>query len=103
MLEDERNRFFFSAVSLWELAIKSSLGKRGFQVNVQELHTELLKHRYEELRLESRHAFGLQSLKHIHKDPFDRILIAQAMAEDMVLVTSDQMVGRYPGPIILVH
>jgi len=102
MIEDDRNSFFFSAVSLWELAIKSALGKSSFQVDVRQLHSSLLENGYAELTLSSRHAFSLETLPPIHKDPFDRILIAQAMREDMVLLTSDKMVGRYGEPIRLV-
>ncbi len=103
MLEDEDNSFFFSSVSLWELAIKSALGKRDYQVDVIQLYSELVEHEYVELSLQSRHAFALENLPPIHKDPFDRILIAQASAEGMLLLTADETIAQYRGPIRLVR
>jgi PIN domain nuclease of toxin-antitoxin system len=103
MLEEEDHSFFFSAVSLWELAIKSSLGKRGYLVNVRQLYSELVDHRYGEISLSTRHAFALENLPAIHKDPFDRILIAQAMSEGITLLTSDETVALYNAPVQLVR
>jgi len=103
LLEDDNHRFFFSAVSLWELAIKSALGKSDYRVDVMQLYSELLDNRYEELPLNSRHAFALAGLPPIHKDPFDRILIAQSISEGMLLLTSDETIARYDGAIQLVR
>ncbi|WP_454847972.1 type II toxin-antitoxin system VapC family toxin [Rhizobium binxianense] len=103
LLDDDDNRLFFSAVSLWELAIKTSLGKRDYHVDVMQLYSELLDHGYEELHLNSRHAFALQSLSQIHKDPFDRILVAQSIAEGMLLLTSDEILAQYDAPIRFVR
>jgi PIN domain nuclease of toxin-antitoxin system len=102
-LEDDEHRFFFSAASLWELAIKSALGKSDYRVDVMQLYSELLDNEYEELPLNSRHAFALAGLPPIHKDPFDRILIAQSISEGMLLLTSDEMIARYNGTIQLVR
>lgn len=103
LLEDDEHRFFFSAVSLWELTIKSALGKSDYRVDVMQLYSELLDNEYEELPLNSRHAFALAGLPPIHKDPFDRILIAQSMSEGMLLLTSDETIAQYDGLIRLVR
>lgn len=103
LLKDADNQFFFSAASIWELAIKSSLGKPDYRVNVTQLYHELQEHDYQELVLSSSHAFALENLPPIHKDPFDRILIAQSISEGMLLLTSDETVARYNGPIRLMR
>ncbi|CDZ35280.1 type II toxin-antitoxin system VapC family toxin [Neorhizobium galegae] len=103
LLEDGEHRFFFSAASLWELAIKSALGKTDYQVDVMQLYSELLDNEYEELPLSSCHAFALAGLPPIHKDPFDRMLIAQSISEGMLLLTSDETIARYNGTIQLVR
>lgn len=90
-------------MSLWELAIKSALGKTDYRVDVMQLYSELLDNNYEELPLNSRHAFALANLPLIHKDPFDRILIAQSVSEGMLLMTSDETIARYDGKIQLVR
>jgi PIN domain nuclease of toxin-antitoxin system len=59
----------------------------------------LIENGYEELTLQSRHVVAVDSLAHIHKDPFDRILIAQAMVEGITLLTADTVIAQYPGPI----
>lgn len=99
LLEDPQNVLLFSAASLWEVAIKRGLGRVDFQVDPRLLRRGLLDNGYDELSITSEHAVGVDSLPQIHKDPFDRILIAQAMVEGIILVTADPWVARYPGPI----
>lgn len=99
LIEDDFNELFFSAASLWEIAIKTSLQKEDFQVDVRILRRNLLDNGYIELPIESVHAVFIQSLPPIHKDPFDRILVAQATEEGITLLTSDALVAQYPGPI----
>lgn len=98
-LEDTRNDLLFSAASLWEITIKRGLGRRDFQVDARLLRRGLLDNGYWELPVTSEHAVNLESLPPIHKDPFDRILIAQATAEGITLLTTDEQVALYPGPI----
>jgi PIN domain nuclease of toxin-antitoxin system len=88
-----------SAASLWEVAIKRGLGRRDFSPDPPLLRRELLGHGYEELAVSGDHAVGVVGLPPIHKDPFDRVLIAQAIAEGIVLLTVDDLVAQYPGPI----
>ncbi len=98
-IEDLDNQLLFSAASLWEVTIKSGLGREDFQVDVRLLRRGLLDNGYYELPITSEHAVTLESLPPIHKDPFDRILIAQATVEGIILVTTDERISRYPGPI----
>lgn len=92
----------FSAASIWEVAIKATLRQADFQVDARRLRQGLLENGYEELPILSRHARGIADLPPIHRDPFDRLLVAQAWAEDLPLLTADPVVARYPGPIQLV-
>ena len=87
---------------MWEIAIKSRLGRGDLQVNARLLRRGLLDNDYEELPIRSEHALAIDALPPIHRDPFDRILIAQATIEGIELLTADQVVARYPGPIRMV-
>jgi PIN domain nuclease of toxin-antitoxin system len=86
-------------VSIWEAAIKSGLGKASFETDPRLLRRRLLDNAYIELPLLSSHAVAIDLLPPIHKDPFDRILVAQATVEGITLLTVDPLVARYPGPI----
>jgi PIN domain nuclease of toxin-antitoxin system len=99
LLMDSNNSFLFSAASIWEIAIKRGLGKPSFQVDPHSIRREMLDHGYEELPILGQHAATVDSLPPIHKDPFDRILIAQALVEGITLLTADVVVAQYPGPI----
>jgi PIN domain nuclease of toxin-antitoxin system len=99
MLEDPQNEPVFSVASLWEIAIKRSLGRGDFQVDARLLRRGLLENGYLELEIKGHHAVAVDGLPPIHKDPFDRILVAQAMAEGILLLTADPQVALYPGPV----
>ena len=99
LLEDPDNELLFSAASLWDISIKNSLGRNDFKVDARLLRRGLLDNGYIELPVTSAHAVYVESLPAIHKDPFDRILIAQATSEGITLVTADAKVAKYPGPI----
>jgi PIN domain nuclease of toxin-antitoxin system len=99
MINNPDNELFFSSASLWEITIKNGLGREDFHVNPHLLRRSLLDNGYNELPITSEHAVGTDSLPPIHKDPFDRIIIAQAIAEGFELLTADAMVAQYPGPI----
>jgi PIN domain nuclease of toxin-antitoxin system len=99
VLEDRQSRLVFSTASLWKIAIKRGLGKKGFQFDPRILRRAMLDDGYEELAVLGQHAVAVDSLAPIHKDPFDRMLIAQAMAEGITLLTADPVIARYPGPI----
>jgi len=98
-ISDAENELFFSAASVWEIAIKRGLGRDDFQADARLLRRGLLDNSYNELAIGSEHAVAIDSLPPIHKDPFDRLLIAQAMVEGITLLTSDALVAQYPGPV----
>lgn len=99
LFEDPNNELLFSAASLWEIAIKRGLGRTDFQVDARVLRRGLLDNGYCELSITSEHAVAIDALPSIHRDPFDRILVAQAQVEGITLVTTDETVAKYAGPI----
>ncbi|MBK1726446.1 type II toxin-antitoxin system VapC family toxin [Halorhodospira neutriphila] len=99
LLLDPDYQLAYSAASLWEITIKRGLGRSDFRVEPSVLRRELLEHGYEELAIRGAHTLAVGSLPDLHKDPFDRILIAQAGVEGYTLLTSDHQLARYPGPI----
>jgi PIN domain nuclease of toxin-antitoxin system len=100
LIEDPENQLFFSVVSIWEIAIK--VGRRpNFDITAALLRRYLLDSGYEELVVQGDHATAVESLPDIHKDPFDRILIAQAFVEGLSFLTADKTVARYGGLIQL--
>jgi PIN domain nuclease of toxin-antitoxin system len=101
-LESETNVPWFSSASIWEVTIKAALGRADFRVDPNLLYRGLLDNGYRELSITSRHAMGVHHLPPIHRDPFDRMLVSQAKAEGMLLLTVHATVARYPGPIQLV-
>ena len=99
LIDNPENQLLFSAASLWEVAIKRGLGRDDFKVDTRLLRRGLLDNGYSELPIVSDHVVAIDSLPLIHKDPFDRILVAQATVEGVTLLTIDPLVSQYPGPI----
>lgn len=99
LIEYQDNDFLFSAASIWEIAIKCGLGRTDFEVEPIALRRGLIDAEYGELAVTSAHAVAVAALPPIHKDPFDRLLIAQARTEGITLLTSDRLVAQYPGPV----
>jgi PIN domain nuclease of toxin-antitoxin system len=87
-------------VSLWEVAIKHGLGRQDFRVDPRRLRRGLIDNGWRELTISSEHAVAALDLPPLHKDPFDRMLVAQAQIEGLALVTSDELVARYAGNIL---
>jgi PIN domain nuclease of toxin-antitoxin system len=102
LIESLDNEMVFSAVSLWEIAIKTGLGRADFRIDAGMLRRSLFDNGYAELAVSGAHAAALAGLPPIHKDPFDRMLVAQAIVEGFTLLTSDPAVAKYPGSIRLV-
>jgi PIN domain nuclease of toxin-antitoxin system len=102
LLEDTENELFFSAASLWEITIKRGLGRPDFQLEPGLLRRGLLDNGYQELPITGLHTLAVEVLPDLHKDPFDRLLIAQATSEGITFITSDGLLAQYPGPIRLV-
>lgn len=99
LIEDPSSELYFSAASLWEVAIKNGLGRADFNVDPRLLRRGLRNNGYVELAITGTHAVAVDTLPPIHNDPFDRLLIAQAHAEALTLLTADTAIGQYPGPI----
>jgi PIN domain nuclease of toxin-antitoxin system len=99
LLNDPDNVPVFSVASLWEIVIKQALGRDDFKVDARELRRELVDNGYEELAVTGTHALALEDLPPLHKDPFDRMLIAQARVEGLTLLSSDAQVLQYAGSI----
>lgn len=102
LLEAPESELLFSAANLWEITIKRALGRDDFQVDGRVLRRGLLDNGYLELPITSQHALAVELLPPIHKDPFDRLLLAQASVEGIVLLTADPILARYPGPVRLI-
>lgn len=101
-IDNQENELLFSAASLWEVAIKRGLGRDDFKVDARVLRRGLLDNSYSELPIVSDHVVAIESLPTIHKDPFDRVLVAQATVEGITLLTTDSTVAQYPGPVRMV-
>jgi len=99
LIDNPENVLLFSAASLWEVAIKRGLGRHDFKVDARLLRRGLLDNGYSELPIVSDHIVAIESLPALHKDPFDRVLVAQATVEGVTLLTIDSLVAQYPGPI----
>jgi PIN domain nuclease of toxin-antitoxin system len=99
IIEDPHNQPVFSAASLWEVSIKSGLGRADFRADARVLRRGLLDNGYEELAITDEHAVAIGNLPPIHNDPFDRMLVAQSATEGILLLTADPIVARYPGPV----
>ena len=101
MLQDHANTPMFSVASLWELVIKQALGRPDFRVEPAVLRRALLDGGWQELPIQAHHALAVAALPPLHRDPFDRLLLAQASADGLLLVTADQQLAAYPGPVRL--
>jgi len=101
-VEDRANTLLFSPASLWEIVIKRGLGRADFDVDPAALYSGLRGAGYEELAITARHTLYVSSLPPIHKDPFDRLLLAQAAYEGIPLVSADKTLLQYPGSVIVI-
>jgi PIN domain nuclease of toxin-antitoxin system len=99
LLNSPSHELLFSAASLWEIAIKKTLGREDFRVEPRLLRRGLLDNGYVELPVTSQHAVGIDSLPPLHKDPFDRLLLSQALSEGVTLLTADEQLARDSGPV----
>lgn len=100
LLINPENGLFFSAASIWEIVIKLGLGREDFNVDPYRLRKMLVVHGYAELPVTAEHALRVNSLPMLHKDPFDRLLIAQARSEGILLLSGDAGVCQYQESIL---
>jgi len=99
LISDSANRLYFSAASIWEIVIKNGLNREDFFIDPHILRRGLVENGYHELSITVSHVLAVAHLPPVHRDPFDRILVAQAESEGLRLVTSDEVVASYPGPV----
>jgi PIN domain nuclease of toxin-antitoxin system len=99
LMSDAENQLVFSAASMWEITIKRGLGRKDFRLDPRLLRRALLENDYSELPIDSDHTVATDGLPPLHRDPFDRILVAQAIVEGITLLTVDPLVAQYSGPI----
>jgi len=99
LMANPENELLFSVASIWEIAIKRGLNRPDFQVDARMLRRGLIDNGYCELPILSEHVVAIDALPLIHKDPFDRLLIAQARVEGILLLTDDATVAQYQGSV----
>lgn len=99
LFRDGRHQFFYSAASLWEIAIKAARGREDFIADAGAIREALEANGFHELPVAGQHAVTVATLPPLHADPFDRMLVAQALVEPMALITSDERLAAYPGTI----
>ena len=99
---DESNKLLFSPASIWEIVIKRGLNRVDFDVDPHLLLNGLLDNGYEQLCITAQHTLLTGTMPMFHKDPFDRILLAQSIAEGVPLLTTDSMMIKYPAPVIFI-
>ena len=95
IIAESENTVWVSVVSLWEVAIKRTPSRQNFSYEVGPLREGLLANGYEELNMEARHVLALRALPVLHSDPFDRLLVAQAISEGMTFLTADRKLADY--------
>lgn len=100
LIESPRSTVWISAATIWEIAIKHSLGRGDMPVSSQDAVRYFRESGYRFLSVEPEHAAAVEALPALHADPFDRILVAQAITEPMRLITHDPIVARYSDTII---
>ena len=102
LINDGDNVLHFSAMSLWEIAIKTARNSADFSVDPKRLQYLLAVNGFVEVVMTSEHAIVAGQLPLLHRDPFDRALIAQARCEGLILMTADSAINLYEGPILKV-
>jgi PIN domain nuclease of toxin-antitoxin system len=99
-INDPNNIVLVSAASLWEFAIKMNLKKIDTKINLPQIQAHIIEHEYGILGISFKHLNALSNLPHLHGDPFDRLLIAQAITEDLTIVSADKQFRVYPVNVI---
>ena len=101
-LEDTENEVLFSAASILEISIKAALGRTDFGVSPNTLFEAAGSTGFKELTVTSAAALRVATLPHHHRDPFDRLLVAQAMTEPAILYTTDRLLEAYSELVIVI-
>ncbi|MCL2064965.1 MAG: type II toxin-antitoxin system VapC family toxin [Candidatus Cloacimonetes bacterium] len=95
IIDNLENKIFVSVVSIWEIALKTSKNKLFLGINIDELYKIIKNRKFELLPIKQKHLKGIINLPQIHKDPFDRLLVATAKSENLVLITSEKDIHQY--------
>ena len=95
ILQSRETPLLFSLATVWEVAIKTSLGRPDFSVDPGLLHRALVAEGFVELPINAAHLIRVATLPWVHRDPFDRLLVAQAMEDKLTLLTADATLKRY--------
>ncbi|MDR0692303.1 MAG: type II toxin-antitoxin system VapC family toxin [Prevotellaceae bacterium] len=96
MMEDAKNELAVSIVSFWEITVKMSLQKLNLSTDIETLINKSMKYGFETISIEPIHLITLSALDFYHRDPFDRMIIAQAIAEHISIISSDSIFKSYP-------
>jgi len=95
IVKDPRNNIAICTISFWEIAIKMSIGKMEKNIDLNNVISELRKNGFDFFQIEYEYLKGLSKLPFIHKDPFDRLIIATAIAENMTIISVDENIQKY--------
>ena len=95
IIDNHENNIYISSVCLWEIAIKLNLGKLTVNFTFDELIDDIKNGDYHILQIEDEYLKGLSTLPFLHKDPFDRLIISTALAEDLTIITIDENIQKY--------
>jgi PIN domain nuclease of toxin-antitoxin system len=102
LIQDQENEVFYSAASVWEVSIKAGLRRSDFEIDVEQFHASLPQAGFSEMPVRAAHSVAVSKLPGLHRDPFDRMLVAQALLEPLVLVTNDEFLAKYPAPVRMI-
>jgi PIN domain nuclease of toxin-antitoxin system len=101
IIKDHHNEIYFSAASAWEISIKIRLGRLTIEENLEPfIVAQLAKNNFQTLSITIFHSIYTSKLPEIHKDPFDRMIIAQSKAENMSLISKDKNIKKYKVPVV---
>jgi PIN domain nuclease of toxin-antitoxin system len=95
LIDNSANIIFISSISLWEIAIKVNLGKLKLKLTLNTLLENIKNREFNILQIEDEYLQGLESLPFIHKDPFDRLIVSTAIAEDLTVISTDENIQKY--------
>jgi len=100
IMNNDGNELLLSIATLWEMTIKMSIGKLKLSRNISEIISSSLENGFKILPIEPKHLISLFGLKYIHRDPFDRMIIAQGISENIPVISSDGVFKEYPVQVI---